>query len=81
MTAQYVATFHTHLAAMRSCRALQKEGTGARMAPVPRILSSSCGTCVFYRGEDPLLSLLDRDLEAVYRQEEGGYAPVHRAAG
>ena len=77
---QYVATFHTHLAALRSCRALQKEETGARMAPVPRVLSSSCGTCVFYRGEDPLLPLLDRDLEAVYRQDGKEYALIHRAA-
>lgn len=51
------------------------------MAPVPRVLSSSCGTCVFYRGEDPLLSLLDQDLEAVYRQEGKEYALIHRAAG
>ena len=43
----YVATFHTHLAALRSCRALQGAGdTGARMAPVPRVLSSSSGTSV-----------------------------------
>ena len=77
---QYVATFHTHLAALRSSRALQKvEGTGARMAPVPRVLSSSCGTCVFYQGEDPMLSLLDRDLEAVYRQGEAGFISVHQA--
>lgn len=77
---QYVATFHTHLAALRSCRALQKiEGTGARMAPVPRVLSSSCGTCVFYQGEEPMLSLLDRDLEAVYRQGEARFISVHQA--
>lgn len=75
-----MATFHTHLAALRSCRALQGAGHGeARMAPVPRSLSSSCGTCVFYQAEEPLLPLLDRDLEAVYRQEEnGGYILAHQ---
>lgn len=80
MTEQYVATFHTHLAALRSCRALQGAGHGgARMAPVPRSLSSSCGTCVFYQAEEPLLPLLDRDLEAVYRQDEnGGYILAHQ---
>lgn len=76
--AQYTATFHTHLAALRSCRALGRAaGTEARMAPVPRVLSSSCGTCVLYCGEDPLLTLLDRDLEAVYRREGDGYILVH----
>ncbi len=78
---RYVATFHTHLAALRSCRALQKAGTEAKMAPVPRVLSSSCGTCVFYEGEEPMLPLMDRDMEAVYRQGGGGYILVHEAAG
>jgi len=78
---RYTATFHTHLAALRSFRALQKAGMGARMAPVPRVLSSSCGTCVFYEGDDPQIQLLDRDTEAVYRQENGAYILVHEAAG
>ena len=67
---QYVATFHTHLAALRSCNALKKGGAGgARLAPVPRRLSSSCGTCVFYEAEGPQLASMDRDLEAVYLRE------------
>lgn len=79
MMTQYVATFHTHLAALRSCRTLQGTGVpGARMAPVPRALSSSCGTCVFYQGEDPLASLMDPDLEAVYQVEGKGYKLVYQ---
>ena len=36
---QYVATFHTHLAALRSCNALKKAGIAeACLAPVPRRL-------------------------------------------
>ena len=69
-----MATFHTHLAALRSCRALgTAPGTAAKMAPVPRALSSSCGTCVFYRGEGPMEACMDGDLEAVYRREGGAY--------
>lgn len=76
---QYVATFHTHLSALRSCRALGREpGLEARMAPVPRALSSSCGTCVIYRAEDPALACLDRDLEAVYLSGENGFVLVHQ---
>ena len=74
--ADYVATFHTHLAALRSCRALTGAGVEARMAPVPRSLSSSCGTCVLYRGTSPMEESMDRDLEAVYRRESGGYRLV-----
>ena len=62
----YIATFHTHLAALKSHRSLKAAGSTARMAPVPRKISSSCGTCVFYEAEDPSYALLDEDTEAVY---------------
>ena len=76
---QYVATFHTHLAALRSCNALKKAGIAdARLAPVPRRLSSSCGTCAFYQGPEPMLPCMDADLEAVYRREGEGFALVHK---
>ena len=36
------------------------------MMPVPRKLSSSCGTCVRYLAEEPMLEAMDVDVEAVY---------------
>ena len=36
------------------------------MMPVPRKLSSSCGTCVRYSAEEPNLDAMDEDTEAVY---------------
>ena len=36
------------------------------MMPVPRKLSSSCGTCVRYIAEEPMLEAMDVDMEAVY---------------
>lgn len=66
----YIATFHTHLAALKSHRSLKAAEHGARMAPVPRKISSSCGTCVFYEAPDPCYELLDEDVEAVYEQKE-----------
>lgn len=65
---RYVATFHTHVSALLSARSLAKCGIDARMAPVPRQLSSSCGTCVFYCADEPHIASLDEDTEAVYRQ-------------
>ena len=38
------------------------------MMPVPRKLSSSCGTCVQYLAEEPCLSAMDEDVEAVYEK-------------
>ena len=70
---QYVATFHTHLSAMLSCRSLTDAGLEARMAPVPRSISSSCGTGVFYAAQEPCQSLLDEDVERVYAQQGEHY--------
>lgn len=64
---EFVATFHTHLAALKTHRTMTAKGVSARMAPVPRKISSSCGTCVFYQAADPCYALLDTDVEAVYR--------------
>lgn len=69
---EYLATFHTHLAALKSHRALTGAGLTARMAPVPRKISSSCGTCVFYTAGNPCESLLDGDTEAIYRLDADG---------
>jgi len=72
----FVVTFHTHLSAMLSCQALREAGVEARMAPVPRSLSSSCGTCVRYEADGPRADLLDRDADTVYVLRGGAYAPV-----
>lgn len=73
---RYIATFHTHLSAMLTCRALTGLGLEARMAPVPRQLSSSCGTCVYYTAEEPHLSHMDEDTEAVYEQQAQTYTQI-----
>lgn len=69
---EYLATFHTHLAALKTHRSLTAAGIKARMAPVPRKISSSCGTCVFYSADDPCWDTLDGDTEAVYALHETG---------
>lgn len=61
-----VATFHTHLSALMTARNLQGAGVQARMMPVFRKLSSSCGTCVVYAAEGPCLEQMDEDVEGVY---------------
>ena len=61
-----VATFHTHLSALMTSRNLNGKGARAGMMPVPRKLSSSCGTCVRYMAEAPMLEAMDVDMEAVY---------------
>ena len=65
---EYIATFHTHLAALMTCRNLSGRGAKAGMMPVPRKLSSSCGTCVRYLAEEPHLDAMDEDVEGVYEK-------------
>ena len=62
----FVATLHTHLAALLTHRRVSEAGISARMAPVPRRISSSCGTCVFFDADTPCMEQMDRDTEAVY---------------
>ena len=62
----YVATFHTHLSALMTNRNLKESGVNARMMPVFRKLSSSCGTCVVFTAHGPCLEQMDEDVEAVY---------------
>ena len=63
---EYVATFHTHLSALLTNRNLTGIGIEARMMPVFRKLSSSCGTCVVYAASGPCLEQMDEDVEGVY---------------
>ncbi len=74
---RFVATFHTHLSALLSSRSLAGAGVKARLAPVPRSLSSSCGTCVLYEAEESCLSRLDEDVERVYREADGGHTMIY----
>ena len=63
----FIATFFSHFGAIRFNKQLKEAGIQGKLMPVPRRVSSSCGTCVFYTAEDPKESLLDADTEAIYR--------------
>ena len=79
---EYIATFHTHLSAMRTQRALARQDVAARLSPVPRYLSASCGTCVIYRAEDAHLEDMDADVERVVEkntQSDGFREVLNRA--
>ena len=72
----YVATFYTHAAALMTNRTLNSKGVPSRLGPVPRVLSSSCGTCVMYASDNPHLKDMDRDVEGVYAIAESGYTEL-----
>ena len=43
---EYIATFYSHYGAVCFKKNCEKLGIGTKIMPVPRNLSSSCGTCV-----------------------------------
>ena len=68
-----VATFINHYGAMLFKKTV---GAGCTLRPVPRSLSSSCGTCAFFEG--PFREeYVNDNLEAVYEQGSKGYVKVY----
>lgn len=75
----YIATFHTHLGAMTFHNTLLSLGDrNAVMMPVPRVLSSSCGTCVRFEREFDPNTMYDEDLDQVFMQKECGFEMIFR---
>lgn len=72
----YIATFSHHFGAVRFQRNLTKQGFSAKMMPVPRRLSSSCGTCVTFEYAGDLAALDQEDVEQVYEAEGHTYRLV-----
>ena len=77
---QYIATFFSHFGAVRLQHLCTERGWQVR--PVPRSLSSSCGTCVFFKTEalEDAASLQTPELEQIVRERENGYEVLYTAA-
>ena len=79
---QYVATFFSHFGDVRFQRLCAERGYEAQLAPVPRSLSSSCGTCVLFKtaelNEGKLQPLLTPELEQLVL-DENGYKLLYEA--
>nr|WP_307989124.1 DUF3343 domain-containing protein [uncultured Niameybacter sp.] len=70
---EYIATFFTHFGAIQFGRKLSRQNISYRMMPVPRMISSSCGSCIRFEGE--LLAGIEEDeeIEGLYRVVEDKY--------
>ncbi len=76
----YVATFFAHIGTIRFKKFCDRQNLKAHMMPVPRTLSSSCGTCVeFEAPEDYDLHYESEELEEVVKQINGEYISIYRA--
>ncbi len=77
MTESCFITFPTTYFAIRAESILKSQPYSFKMVPVPRSISSSCGTALRCRCEDldavkSLLQEHDMELEGLYRLEEMG---------
>lgn len=62
----YLLTFHTQLDAVIARKALSSKNVEIKLSPVPRSLSSSCGTCAkVYNVEKDILK--DVEMEELYK--------------
>lgn len=77
---QYIATFFSHFGAVRFERLCRARGWQAQLRPVPRSLSSSCGTCVYFTAEalGALQELRTPELEQLVGVD-AGYTLLYKA--
>ncbi|MBE6824204.1 MAG: DUF3343 domain-containing protein [Ruminococcaceae bacterium] len=71
-----VITFFTHHSAQMTYKTLRSNSISSKMAPVPRELSSSCGSCVVADVDEIDLKFLDEDYEAVYKLSGKSYIKI-----
>ena len=76
----YIALFYSHFGATRYAKLLKGAGWENRMCPVPRSLSSSCGTCVRWEGDAPCPEpSCPEEVEQIVQVLEAGYRTCYRA--
>ena len=70
----YIATFYSHFGAVRFKKECKAEHIAAEAMPVPRDLSSSCGTCVKFETEKDISTFTwSQEVEQVVEVTESGY--------
>ena len=77
----YIATFFSHFGTIKFKKICDAKGIPAKAMPVPRSLSSSCGTCVRFECED--LSVFEDypgELDKIALQEGNGYREVFNSS-
>jgi hypothetical protein len=72
---RYIATFYSHFGAMSYCKALRERDIAAKPAPVPRSVSSSCGTCVGYE-HGSFIDLDGCELDAIFLSANNAFERV-----
>ena len=76
-----IATFHSTHSVLKAEKTLKGAGlANVRLVPVPSQVSSDCGVTVRFLSADvaraaSLLQVLEDDLQGVFVESDGGWAP------
>ena len=76
-----IATFHSTHMVLKAEKILKEAGlSGVRLVPVPSQVSSDCGVTVRFAATDAaraveLLQALEDDLQGIFVESGGGWAP------
>ncbi len=73
----YIATFYSQYGAVQFRRFAKGKQIECKLAPVPRVLSSSCGTCAHYKSDTWDIGFTMNDLETIYERREESYLIVY----
>jgi len=73
----WLVTFFTHSGAIAFGRRAKGQGLVTKLVPVPRAVSSSCGTGARVECDTAPLALLDEDADKVFSQTAEGWLLTH----
>lgn len=76
---EYIATFYSHFGAIRFKKICDAQNISAKIMPVPRNLSSSCGTCVKYGDLIPQTEIHADEIEQIVEITDTGYRIIYKA--
>lgn len=76
---KYIATFYSHFGAIRYIRELRQIGINGKAMPVPRQLSSSCGTCVMFSSDKGYAEDKYGEIEQIVLIDDNGYNTIYHS--
>lgn len=73
----YYVTFYSHYGAMHYKKYSKEKGVDVKMMPVPRDISSSCGTCVGLNTKPEVPESFHDEIELVVEKTSNGYKIIY----
>ena len=79
---KYIATFYSHFGAIRFKREAPEGVTNIELCPVPRNLSSSCGTSAFFEADESFTFTEDptEEIEQIVAVTVEGYRTIFESS-